>query len=114
MSRDVLGRGWQGEEVGCRRSVVDFVPLGQLRCWFGGLDEAWGQRNTELGLLLSGGVDSCAILEACSLAGAPLTRAVTVSIVDDPDQIPEDERYATEAVMVYNATRKDLRSRSKS
>jgi hypothetical protein len=60
------------------------------------------QRNTELGLLLSGGVDSCAILEACSLAGAPLTRAVTISIVDDPDQIPEDERYATEAVEAYN------------
>ena len=58
-----------------------------------------------LGILLSGGVDSCAILEAAYEANVKLAAAITVSIIDpdNPDRrAPEDELYAAEAVRLYN------------
>jgi len=62
----------------------------------------------KLGLLLSGGVDSSAILQAAAVsANVRFAAAVTVVIVD-PDnpnnnsRPPEDELYATEAARLYN------------
>ena len=69
--------------------------------------------------MLSGGVDSTAILEAAFLGNVPLEAAVTVSIVDTVDDdtntndstttntdattdVPRDELYAIEAVRCYN------------
>lgn len=73
-------------------------------------------RKRKLGILLSGGVDSCAILEACKSIHANIAAAVTVSInvADDNDDEkdqnnssnrcppPQDELYACEAVRLYN------------
>ena len=42
-------------------------------------------RATKLGLLLSGGVDSCAILQAAVDGNVRLTAAVTVEIVDEEE-----------------------------
>ena len=72
----------------------------------------------KLGILLSGGVDSCAILAACQASQANLVAAVTVSIQAEPDgenncnrddpgpalrvTPPQDELYACEAVRLYN------------
>jgi hypothetical protein len=59
----------------------------------------------KLGLLLSGGVDSSAILQAAASIDVKFAAAVTVVIVDpdNPDRNPpEDELYAIEAARLYN------------
>ena len=59
----------------------------------------------KLGLLLSGGVDSSAILQAAASIDVRFAAAVTVVIVDpdNPDRRPpEDELYAIEAARLYN------------
>ena len=61
--------------------------------------------RSKLGLLLSGGVDSSAILQAAASIDVELAAAVTVVIID-PDnpnrRPPDDELYATEASRLYN------------
>lgn len=64
----------------------------------------------KLGLLLSGGVDSSAILQAAALSNVQLDVAITVVIIDPSDdednqtsrQSPDDELYAIEASRLYN------------
>jgi len=65
------------------------------------------EEERKLGMLLSGGVDSCAILAAAECANVRLIAAVTVSVVDDVAQsnsssIPQDELYAIEAARIHN------------
>lgn len=59
----------------------------------------------KLGLLLSGGVDSSAILQAAASINIKFAAAVTVVVIDpsNPDsRSPEDELYAIEAARLYN------------
>mmetsp|Transcript_29801 Transcript_29801/g.54089 ORF Transcript_29801/g.54089 Transcript_29801/m.54089 type:complete len:402 (-) Transcript_29801:175-1380(-) len=56
----------------------------------------------KLGLLLSGGVDSCAILQAAKFINARIEAAVTVTIADRDSRPPQDELYACEAARLYN------------
>lgn len=60
--------------------------------------------GSKLGLLLSGGVDSTAILQAAALSNVQLDAAITVVIIDPSDtrRSPEDEMYAIEAAQIYN------------
>ena len=63
--------------------------------------------SRKLGLLLSGGVDSSAILQAAALSNVQLDAAITVVIVDPSDKDasrppPDDELYAIEAARLYN------------
>jgi 7-cyano-7-deazaguanine synthase in queuosine biosynthesis len=65
--------------------------------------------SSKLGLLLSGGVDSTAILQAAALSNVQLDAAITVFIIDPSDEenttvrrSPEDELYAIEAARLYN------------
>ena len=63
-----------------------------------------GERK--LGILLSGGVDSCAMLHAAALSNIQFAAAITVSIVhpkSNPEsRAPDDESYAIEAARLYN------------
>ena len=67
-----------------------------------------GGDSRKLGLLLSGGVDSSAILKAAALSNVQLDAAITVVIVDTSDEDtpprppPDDEMYAIEAARMYN------------
>mmetsp|Transcript_42560 Transcript_42560/g.129136 ORF Transcript_42560/g.129136 Transcript_42560/m.129136 type:complete len:402 (-) Transcript_42560:160-1365(-) len=66
---------------------------------------ASSSNRSRLGILLSGGVDSCAMLEAAALSKIRFAAAITVVIIDpdNPTQsTPEDELYATEAARLYN------------
>lgn len=79
----------------CRRRLVESV-----RKIASGCSEAG-----KLGLLLSGGVDSSAILQAAASINVRFAAAVTVVIVDpgSPNRRPpDDELYATEAARLYN------------
>jgi len=65
--------------------------------------------SSKLGLLLSGGVDSTAILQAAALSNVQLDAAITVFIIDPSDEenttvrrSPEDELSAIEAARLYN------------
>ena len=65
------------------------------------------EEERKLGILLSGGVDSCAILAAAECANVRLVAAVTVSVVDDVVQsnsssIPQDELYTIDAARMHN------------
>ena len=63
-----------------------------------------GERK--LGILLSGGVDSCAMLHAAALSNIQFAAAITVSIVhpksNPKSRAPDDESYAIEAARLYN------------
>ena len=65
--------------------------------------------DRKLGLFLSGGVDSSAILQAAALSNVQLDAAITVVIIDPSDEenttprrSPDDELYAIEAARLYN------------
>lgn len=79
----------------CRNRLMESVGTIASSC----------SKASKLGLLLSGGVDSSAILQAAASINVRFAAAVTVVIVD-PDnpnrRPPEDELYATEAARLYN------------
>ena len=99
-----------------RRLLASLRTLEQERLLVGPSSSSACTRK--LGILLSGGVDSCAILAACQASQANLVAAVTVSIQAEPDgenncnrddpgpalrrTPPQDELYACEAVRLYN------------
>ncbi|CAB9498335.1 Asparagine synthase [Seminavis robusta] len=84
----------------CRNRLIESIQRISQACS--------ANKNGKLGLLLSGGVDSAALLEAAASSNVPIAAAVTVSIVDpnNPNGRPsEDELYAKEAARLYNESR---------
>ena len=97
----------------CRSRLINAVEAVAKECQDNPKQNHRKLPQRTLGILLSGGVDSTAILEACQVANISLHDAVTVSIVDDQEagdnnntdnrrMIPQDEKYAIEAVRIYN------------
>ena len=90
----------------CRKRLMDSIK--QITLSIRSSDD---QQDKKLGLLLSGGVDSSAILQAAALSNVQLDAAITVVVVDPSSgegntsshrQSPEDELYAIEAAKLYN------------
>ena len=82
----------------CRSRLIQSVQKISSSC---------NNNERRLGILLSGGVDSCAILAASQSANVGLVAAVTISIVDDDIQsnnnsTPQDELYAIDAARIHN------------
>eukprot|EP00985_Skeletonema_marinoi_P011911 scaffold5641_cov86-Skeletonema_marinoi.AAC.5 len=89
-----------GMATECRNRLMDSMKKISSQSSSGG---------RKLGLFLSGGVDSSAILQAAALSNVQLDAAITVVIIDPSDEenttsrrSPDDELYAIEAARLYN------------
>lgn len=88
----------------CRNRLIESIR----RIDDGSSASATSSPKRKLGLLLSGGVDSCAILQAAKSINARIEAAVTVTIADPGSCPPQDELYASEAVRLYNEGHVDV------